>query len=506
MTLRTLLLALLVAGAIAPARSDVVLDNGTKVPTDSMLVFVFVGHSNMSGRADQYGTTNVDSLAQIRSIYFDKDAFLWSYHIEDAANTLSRPTGTWLPAVGRIREDSDKKPGEYGWVGPGMPVLKKLRSYYPKHHIGIVQVASGWAQLKSQYLDDNTSASSSNMWSEIRSALTNLKGKVRFAGVVTMLGIIEVNANSSELADRFGSDLDTFITRIREVAGDPAIPLLASDLEQGDRKTICSFCSWYIDNPIGDTITRRIVSATQAVPHARMIDTKWSVQPMVGTLLPYFRDDHHYNRVGMMHFADETIRSFLEVTSFPPYCNPSDTSCRLKPDTTGDTTIKPPPPTDTANGFAITSPLPGSQFATGNTLDLRWTTNLKLVSDAYPEVSLDSGRTWLGIGLTSSVLPDDPEWEHVTWTIPETMIDRAQKTVALAGRDLRLRLTSYTGTSKAETHILVQSPAGIRLRNRLAQLGIVLRRDALGRPVRAERTATGTVRAMSQLPDSRPSR
>jgi hypothetical protein len=137
-------------------------------------------------------------------------------------------------------------------------------------------------------------------------------------------------------------------------------------------------------------------------------------------------------------------------------------------------------------------------------MDLRWTTDLNLVSDAYPEVSLDSGRTWLGIGLTSSVQPGDPEWEHVTWTVPETMIDRMQKPVALAGRDLRLRLTSYTGTSKAETHILVQSPVGIRLRNHLELLGIVLRRDALGRPVRAEAAASGTVHSRSLLPDKRP--
>ncbi len=128
--------------------ADVTLNNGRVVPTDSMLVFVFLGHSNMSGRALYYGTENPDSMAMIHSIYDDVDSNIWQYHIEDIYNTRNIPTGTWIPARWRISNDQEVN---YSCLeeclGPPMPFLKKVRSYYPQHHLGVIHVAGGTSQL-----------------------------------------------------------------------------------------------------------------------------------------------------------------------------------------------------------------------------------------------------------------------------------------------------------------------------------------------------------------------
>jgi len=442
------------------AYADVTLNNGTTVPTDSMIVYILLGHSNMSGRADEDGTTNVDSINTITSIYHDEDPMLWSYAIQDMYNATT-PTGVWVPAVWRIRNDFDSNPN---WVGPGMPILKKLRDYYPKHHIGVIQVATGFAQLKLHFIDDKNDYGAKR-WTQLSDAITGLKGKVRFGGVITMLGIVEVNQNLMAPAINYRTDLDTLITRIRNLADDQTIPLLASDLEQGDRKSLCAICSWYVDTPVGDTITKRIVQAEAEIPFTRMINTMWSLAGYVNNRFPLFRDDHHYNRVGMLKFADATIDALLQETSITPYCSPGDLSCIPVPlSSTSSSSSSNTGSSSSAAGpaFTFTSPSAGSTVQVGDTLSIQWQTDLKQVVDAYPQVSLDAGRSWLSIGITTSVLPGDPLWQNIPWVVPATMVDMAQQEVTLTGRSLRIRLITYTGTATATVQFSVEAAPSTR--------------------------------------------
>lgn len=433
------------------AQANVTLNSGRVVPTDSMIVFIFIGHSNMSGRADLYGTANTDSIDVIHSAYADTDPYLWSYYINDAYNTLYT-TGTWIPAKWRVQDDFDRNAE---WLGPAMPILKKLRNYYPWHHIGVIQIASGFAQLNSFYIQDQ-SHYSSQRWTQLRTALEALKGKVRIGGVITMLGAVEVHNKNATAADAFRTDLDTLITRIRTSAGDVTIPLLVSDLEQG------SYGGWSVKNATGSSIRAQMLLAQNEISNTRRINTDWSICDSTTTCKELFRDDHHYTRVGMFKFADAALDAFFQETSIAPYCDPA-LACAPLPKlaTTFAGTSSNSSSSSSASssastaGFTITSPLPESVAYIGSTLHLQWTTDpSKNIGDAYPEVSLDSGHTWLGIGLQTSVVPADDNWQDIPWTLPATMTGPDGDEIPLGYKRIQLRLTTYSGTAKAITNVL----------------------------------------------------
>ena len=199
-------------------RADVTLNNGSVVPADSMIVFIMIGHSNMSGRATSYGATDVDSINMIYNIYNQVDPFLWNYHSEDLYNQTGVPTGTWIPALNRLSWDYE--PASIcltECLNVGMPFLKIMRTYYPKHRLGVIHVASGHAELKPHFID-NTPLHSVAYWSVLEKALTDLKGKVRFGGVIAQFGILEVVHKDASAAGAYRNNLDTLITRIRTIA------------------------------------------------------------------------------------------------------------------------------------------------------------------------------------------------------------------------------------------------------------------------------------------------
>jgi len=489
-------------GLMAPASvfADVTLNNQRVVPADSMIVYILLGHSNMSGRADLYGTTDVDSIAEIKSIYFVPDPYLWSYSINDGYNPAS-VTGVWVPALGRIREDFDRKTGEDGWMGCGMPFLKKMRDVYPNHHLGVIQIANGWTRLNSHFLIDNKNGLI-NMWSQLQAAIMDLKGKVRFGGVITMLGIVEIQANDLAAAQTYRNDLDTLISRIRTLAEDSTIPLLPSDIEQGDRKSLCPTCNWFVDTPVGDEITAQILKAEDEVPYTRMINTMWSLagwDPVTG--FPYFRDDHHYNRVGMLKFADAAIDALLDVTPIAPY-SPSSSSEMQSSSSSSETSSSSEPSSSSLSSssagpaFVITQPLEGAKAQIHDVIHIQWLTDLNQVQDAYPEVSVDMGKTWLSMGFLTSIIPTDSNWQNISWEIPATVTNYAQEVIPLDSLEIKIRLTTYSGLAKAVTSLLVLPPNSSDLSHRTLwtrmdrRANAVFYRNAKGALSTRENTAT----------------
>jgi len=485
-------------GLIAPASifADVTLNNQRVVPTDSMIVYILLGHSNMSGRADSYGTSNVDSIAEIKSIYFVSDPYLWSYSINDGYNPTS-VTGEWIPALGRIREDFDKRTGENGWMGCGMPFLKKMRDVYPNHHLGVIQVANGWTRLNSHFILDNENMIL-NMWSQLKAAILDLKGKVRFGGVITMLGIVEIQANDLTAAQTYRNDLDTLITRIRTLAEDSTIPLLPSDIEQGDRKSLCPKCTWFVDTPVGDEITAQILKAEDDVPYTRMINTMWSLAGWDSVFgFPYFRDDHHYNRVGMLKFADAAIDALLDVTPIAPYSPSSSSEMQssssssessssslsssslelssssvlsssslslsssseaLSSSSSSESSSSSLSSSSAGPAFVITHPVAGTEVRIHDVIHIQWLTDLNQVQEAYPDVSIDMGKSWLNMGFLTSIIPSDSNWQNISWVIPASMTNYAQEVIPLDSLEIKIRLTTYTGQAKAVTSVFILPP------------------------------------------------
>jgi hypothetical protein len=169
-----------------------------------------------------------------------------------------------------------------------------------------------------------------------------------------------------------------------------------------------------------------------------MIPTDWSIGPVVDDIGFYFSDNHHYNRVGMLKFADATITEFLKVNSIPTYCTPQNSACAPAPlSSVSQYSAYQAPSSSSSQPFTITEPTSGSVLYIGNILNLQWITHGN-IRDAYPEVSLDSGRTWLSMGLLTSIVPTDPIWQNFSWKIPATMMDQYSNTKSLDGVRIRV--------------------------------------------------------------------
>ncbi len=316
---------------------------------------------------------------------------------------------------------------------------------------------------------------SRNLWSQIKSALLSLQGKVRFAGVITMIGMVEQRLNPT-VTSYFRRDLDTLITRIRTLSGELEIPFLVSDLEQGVRKSLGNPDAYYIDRPTGDTVTKHILLAQAEIPFTRMIHTEWSMTPWVDGKALYFAGTHHYNRVGMLKFAESALDAYLPIVNIPTYCSPGE-SCAIssssyEPLSSSSSTVESTSSSSSIvlssssssseissssqaiGSFTILKPDSAQIFSIGDTMELQWTATDE-ISDAYPEVSLDLGRTWLSIGRITSIMRTDSAWGSIHWVLPSEMLDLSGNVVLIAGKSLRLRFTTYSGDAKAIVSIFV---------------------------------------------------
>ncbi len=143
---------------------------GHFVPRESLMVFIDMGNSAMSGR---------DKQADLVT-----DPHLWKFEM-DPANY------DWLLAKEPICVDAYQSI-TYPLGGPVMPFLKRLHVDYPNYYFGVMQLSnSGWELM------GNFNAGSG----AVNALLTQaniLKANVTIAGIVSMLNNVEVQ-NSDTL-------------------------------------------------------------------------------------------------------------------------------------------------------------------------------------------------------------------------------------------------------------------------------------------------------------------
>jgi hypothetical protein len=264
------------------------------VPRDHMIVYIAIGHSNMQSA--------LANLAPDTNVFVGTDPRIWNYNIADQFN--DGPNHTWIPAKEAIHMRNAGLPECFG---PTMPFLKMLLAKLPPdYYLGVVQNAEGRAQLKAHYLNDISTDYKTNLYSQLRDAVTALDTTVTWGGVYTMIGIMERTDSISSF--NFATDMDTFALRMRTLTKTPNLPLLVTQYEKGATGEY-SLSLYYAQE-----IVRQIDSIPTFVPFSRVIPTDW-----MGDSAKYMNvaNDHHFNPVGQIYWATLASNIYDSAGFFP---------------------------------------------------------------------------------------------------------------------------------------------------------------------------------------------
>ncbi len=261
---------LIVAALCAPAASQITLPDGTVVPKERMIVFLFAGHSNMAGRC-----TPDDQTTHPR---------VWAYGASGHRY--------WQPCKDRIFTNSTG-------AGPATALLKRFADAYPQYYFCAIQNANSQAGIRWHNGDANNRYwKGAGRYEEMMGYARDLQGKVTFGGVVTMLGIMEATSANSIYWNTFSDDFRTTINNIRSDLGLVAnrLPVLFQDYER-------EACSQFSASNTGP----QAIIAQNA-----LIEGKLSNSALVATNgIPCPDQCHHFDLNGMRTWAG---RAFTEYT------------------------------------------------------------------------------------------------------------------------------------------------------------------------------------------------
>lgn len=274
--MRAIRIIALAVAAAASVSAQVEL-NGQIVPREQMIVYLFIGQSNMAGRAKS---------GRDKAPYTAEHERLWNFNIDDSWN--GGPHHQWIPARAVLHTD---RYGSGGY-GPGMPFLKELAQRYPDHYFGIIQNAETQSTLE-HYLN-NGAPHNDRLYEQIIDAASQLEGSVTFGGVVTMLGIIE--RYDEDAVSNFAGNMKALADKVRDALNDPSIPFLVSQYEMG------AYNSFDPDKGNVPELIDQIDAIPSILDHAAVIPADWSADSD-----RYMQDDHHYNLAGHVRWAQEAV-------------------------------------------------------------------------------------------------------------------------------------------------------------------------------------------------------
>jgi hypothetical protein len=194
------------AGSTTPLSGITVSIGGTMVPKEKVIVFLHVGHSNMAGRAFD--------PAELHDFNYVSVPRMWSY----------AKGGVWKPAIEPLSPDDRT----LGHAGPGMSILHAAQAVVPSDFY-VVSIGHGQSGDTGGFCRNFRKGGL--FYNIVMDAAMELKGKVTFGGIWTMLG-------ESEMADKinlptFGQCLAGVISDMRTDLGMPNLPVLIGDWEAG---------------------------------------------------------------------------------------------------------------------------------------------------------------------------------------------------------------------------------------------------------------------------------
>ena len=247
--------------------------NGKFVPREKAVVFLHIGHSNMAGRA----TTPAD----LKPFFYDVDPQLWSYG----------KGGTWRAAREPLAPDDSTGNA----AGPGMALLRTALSKAAPdtHFISIGHGHSGSFGGTCAGFRKNAL-----LYDIVMGPARELKGRVTFGGIFTMLGQSEYRFPPN-VQMMLADCLAAIASEMRADLEDPEIPFIVGDYEAGISRADIAPTSRN-----GQTITAQLRMAPDKISRAAVVPTEG---------LP-MQDTHHFNMAGHKGWAERAIDILLTRT------------------------------------------------------------------------------------------------------------------------------------------------------------------------------------------------
>jgi hypothetical protein len=250
---------------------------GMTVPKEKAIVILHIGHSNMAGRA-------LDPATE-KGYFYDVNPRLWKYG----------KGGVWTGAKEPLCPDMGT-PGHPQGAGPGMALLHAALNVAPDAYV--ISIGRG------RSLDFNTSC-----WSFRKGGLDHdlvmgpaleLKGKVTFGGLFTMLGYDGRN-DARAKAPGYLECLKGLAQDFRDELGEPNLPFIVGNYEAGAVGVWSPTCCG------APEVRDQLSMVPAAIPHSFLIPS---------TDLP-MQDDHHYNMIGHHQWADRAFAGMAAGNMLP---------------------------------------------------------------------------------------------------------------------------------------------------------------------------------------------
>ncbi len=268
-----------------PPSGATITIGGAQVPKEKVLVFLHIGHSNMAGR-----TTTPQAL---RALSFETHPRLWAYR-----------NGTFRPAREPLSGDSMTSScggvgcsGLPAGAGPGMSILRTALAASPDSYV--VSIGRGQSGVTNGYC--RSFRKGGLLYGFVMDSAIELKGKVTFAGIWTMLGLSEVNDRSNN--GRFADCMVGVANDMRTDLGEPELPFLVGDWEEAEGGLSRNSGTGRVIIPQLESLAMRI-SRSLLIPSDGL-----PINPL---------DGHHYDLTGHKLWAERGI-ALLKKNGWAPW-------------------------------------------------------------------------------------------------------------------------------------------------------------------------------------------
>jgi hypothetical protein len=222
--------------------------NGTDVPKDKLICYLFMGHSNMEG----FGGGMLDTVTDPR---------VWAYSIKRGFWNARDPVETL-----------------YNSPSPFMPFLKRMAELYPDYYFCGIKVTEAGSSLSSQFLRNKPK------YTEIMQTVGAIKDSVTIGGIIAMFGWVE--GLSDTLSRKFDADVNTMLSSFREDLGVPALPLIMGRYEENSDTT--GYSQYY-------KYKSRIIAKLELLQSEDSLQHRIMLTPYRPVPKTMYSDSHHYD-------------------------------------------------------------------------------------------------------------------------------------------------------------------------------------------------------------------
>ncbi len=236
--------------------------NGKFVPKEKAVAFIHFGHSNMRGQANK--------PASLMSYFYNTQDGLWTYR------------GAFAPAKEPTAPESP-----FSTAGPGMAILHSAQdARQPGSDVQFISI--GYGKGSATTLDYATTGA---YYSAFMAWAKALKGNVTFGAIVVMLGITDGEHLPSAQVPGFPMRMAQIISAIRSDLGEPNLPVLFCDYEQGATGQLAP------TSPTGLLMQPLIKTLPSVVSNLELVPTDGLEM----------QDDHHFDMQGHKDWAARLI-------------------------------------------------------------------------------------------------------------------------------------------------------------------------------------------------------